>query len=145
MTEKVAATFDKCFISDRNAVRILIAVAEACGCEIDNLIINKTSICYYRQQFRQKLAENIKTIFGTSELTAAVLHWDGKLLQQMLYVQKVDRMAIIISNEGNEQILSIPALKSGTGIVQATAIVEVTFMKHKCLKLCFILQVFTNQ
>lgn len=44
MTPKLAAALDRSKISDRNAVHILIAIAEALGNDVNKLIINRTSI-----------------------------------------------------------------------------------------------------
>lgn len=59
-------------------------------------------------------------------MCATVLHWDSKLLETLLNVEKVDRLVIIKSDGENEKILSIPNIENGTGLTQATVIFEVT-------------------
>lgn len=81
ITEKLVATLDKCQVSDRNAVRIIAAVAESFSCDLSSLIINKTSIRQHRQRIRKKLSEKMKKVFSTSQLSAAVIHWDGKIMK----------------------------------------------------------------
>lgn len=71
------------------------------------------------------MAEKIKNVFSSSQLCAAVLHWDGKLLKADVQTEKVDRLAIIISEGDTEKILKIPGLEDGCGSTQATAIFEV--------------------
>lgn len=44
LTAKLTAAFDRCKISDRDAVHILIATAEALGKDVNELVINRTSI-----------------------------------------------------------------------------------------------------
>lgn len=130
INEKLVATLDKCQISDRNAVRIITAVVESCGCNPSTLIINRVSIHNYREQMRKKLSERIKNLFPSFQLCATVLHWDGKLLRDISKNKTVDRLAIIISDGEIEQILSIPGLEDGTGSTQASAIAEVPSMLY---------------
>lgn len=60
MTPKLAAALDRCKISDRNALHILIACAEALGNDVNKLIINRTSIRNSRLSFRKSRADNIR-------------------------------------------------------------------------------------
>ena len=59
-----------------------------------------------------------------TNLTAAVLYWDGKLLPDQCSSNLVDRLPIIVTNCGSEKILNIPMIQSGTGKDQAEAIYE---------------------
>lgn len=42
ITSKLASALDKCKLSDRDAVHILISTAEALGEDVNKLIINRT-------------------------------------------------------------------------------------------------------
>lgn len=122
ITEKLVATLDKCQISDRNTVRIISAVAEAIGnVDVSTLIINKKSINFYRQKIRKELSHKIKNLFHPSQMNAAVLHWDGKIMSNIHNTGKEDRLAIVLSSGKVEKILSIPA--------QAEMIAEVNTFK----------------
>lgn len=123
--EKLVATLDKCMVSDRDALRIIIATLEAVGIDVSTLVLSKTSIWNSRQKLRELLADKIKELFTAKELRAAVLHWDGKLLTSLTSEEKVDRLAIVVSSGDCEKILSIPAIENGTGLMQASAINEV--------------------
>lgn len=68
LNEKLVATLDKCQISDRNAVRIISALAKACGLDLNDLIINKSSINDHRKQLRKKLANRIHELFPSQKL-----------------------------------------------------------------------------
>lgn len=65
INEKLVATLDKCRVSNRNAVRIIISVAESLGIDPNSIIINRTSISDYRQQMREKLAAKVKEKFSS--------------------------------------------------------------------------------
>ncbi|XP_018787754.1 PREDICTED: uncharacterized protein LOC108968290 [Bactrocera latifrons] len=80
ITPKLAAALDKCKISDRNAVHILVAAIEALGYNVENFAINRCSIHNFRENLREQKAAEIKNIFKDRKLHAATLHWDGKLL-----------------------------------------------------------------
>ncbi|CAI6357650.1 unnamed protein product [Macrosiphum euphorbiae] len=70
------------------------------------------------------LANNIRKTFSTSELNAIVLHWGGKLLPDLTGKQTVDRLPIVITNNGSEQLLGVPKLLQGTLKAQAEAIYQ---------------------
>ncbi|KAL4091591.1 hypothetical protein QTP88_026257 [Uroleucon formosanum] len=111
ITDKMAATLDRCKISDRDTVHILLAPAESFGININELIINRTSA--------------LRVNFNPSQICPCVVHWDGKLLPSLSEKKLVDRLPIIISYKGIEQLLGVPELISGTGENQATAVYQV--------------------
>lgn len=49
------------------------------------------------------------------------MHWDGKLLEDLSGRQVVDRLPIIVSGQGVDQLLGAPKLVSGTGAALADA------------------------
>lgn len=51
-TPRLSEVFDRCKITDRNAIYILMAAADAFGCDVDKLVINRTSIQHRRKQLR---------------------------------------------------------------------------------------------
>lgn len=56
MTAKLFSALDRCKISDRDAVHIIIAVVEALKIEVSDLVVNRSSIKRYREQSRMVLA-----------------------------------------------------------------------------------------
>jgi len=125
ITPRLAAALDKCKISDRDAVHILIATTEALGHDVQDFIINRSSIQSYRKILREERATEIKKRFKNMKLEAAILHWDGKLLPALLGKETVHRLPVIISNGDTEQLLGVPVLQSGTGKEQASAVCEI--------------------
>lgn len=134
LTEKLVVTLDKCLVTDRNAVRLIIAIAEAFGIDVSTIIVNKTSVRSYRIQMRAKQVARIREIFMSEELQAAVLHWDGKILKDMKDPQGCDRLAILVTNGDDEKILAVPKLETGTGLRQATEIAEVRLVEENFSK-----------
>lgn len=120
LTEKVVATLDKCKLSYRNSTRIVTAVAEALGIDVQSLIITKTAMYDARRKIREKESERIKTLFKNEKIDRPmIVHWDGKIMPDSVECQKQDRMPIIITYGKNSKILNVPALPNGKGETQA--------------------------
>ncbi|XP_050535174.1 uncharacterized protein LOC126902191 [Daktulosphaira vitifoliae] len=121
LTDKLAAAFDRCRISDRDAVHILMATAESFGLDTSALIINKTSINNFRKRFRENRMKKISSNFNLSACPCTI-HWDGKLLLSLSGYQLVEILPIIVSNNNVEQLLDVPETSSGSGQSQAAAV-----------------------
>lgn len=63
ITPRILAALDKCKISDRTAIHLIFAVAEALGHSIDELILNRTTLRRIRQTNRVETAERVKNDF----------------------------------------------------------------------------------
>ncbi|KAL4141447.1 hypothetical protein QTP88_004085 [Uroleucon formosanum] len=124
VSEKLAIVLDKCKISDRNTVHLLIATAEALGNNVNKLIINRSSIRSARIEFRKERAKKIRQDYNLANEETVVVHWDGKLLPALTGKGLVDRLLIVASVNGHEQLLGVPALNTGTGSDQANAVYQ---------------------
>jgi hypothetical protein len=124
-TPRLSEVFDRCKISDRNGLYIIIAAAEAFGRDTENLIINRTSFQRLRNKFREERHTEIQHKFRMNDCKELVLHWDGKLLPALTGVEKVDRMAIIVTFQGKEQLLGVPEIPTSSGEQQAMAVYQV--------------------
>ncbi|KAL4126442.1 hypothetical protein QTP88_010664 [Uroleucon formosanum] len=124
VSEKLAVVLDKCKISDRNAVHLLIATAEVLGNNVNKLIINRSSIRSARIEFRKERAKKIRQDYNLANEETLVVHWDGKLLPALTGKGLVDRLPIVASVNGHEQLLGVPALNMGTGSDQANAVYQ---------------------
>lgn len=139
MTEKLAAVLDKCKVSDRNAVHLIISIAQALNIDVNTLTINRTSIRICREKLRKVRAATVKEIFQNTELNAAVLHWDGKLMRKLLQHKVTDRLPVLISDGNIEQLLGVPEMENSKGLTQARAISELLDdwgVSHKIKALC---------
>lgn len=74
---KLVAALDKCKLSDRNFVHILMATAEALGHNTEDLIINRTSIQRCRQKLRAERASVIRNERLTLQLEFTTVHWES--------------------------------------------------------------------
>lgn len=53
------------------------------------------------------------------------MHWDGKLLPDLVQHEVVDRLPVILSNAEIEKLLGVPKLEDGKGVTQANRIFDV--------------------
>jgi len=113
---------DKCKVSDRNAVHLLIANAEALDNNINKLIVNRSSIRCACIEYRMNRAEKIRRDYNLAKEEAVIIHWDRKLLPTLTGKTLVDRLPMIASINGLEQLLGAPALNTGTGREQANVV-----------------------
>lgn len=51
-----------------------------------------------------------------------MIHWDGKILPEIIGTGKVERLPVLIAQNGVEQLLGVPKLEDGTGSNIATAV-----------------------
>jgi len=124
MTPKLVATLDACKVSERDAIRILFATAEALGHDVSELIINRNSISRCRKHWRKNLGEDFYKKFSDLDLDNITVHWDGKMLPALTSKEKIDRLSVIIDYSEQEQLLGIPSIPSGSGENQADAIFQ---------------------
>jgi len=115
ITPRLAAVLNKCKISDRDTVHLLTAVAECFQVNCSEFVINRTSIKKVRENIRKQTSETIKTNFLNFDLNFVVLHWDSKLLPDLLNRKNVERLPIIVTAPNVEKLLGIPPLISGAG------------------------------
>lgn len=121
ITEKLSVLLDRCNISDRDAIRIVSATAEALGQDPQKLAISRSTFRVRRQKFREKRVHIIKKRFKNVDLQGAVLHWDGKLLPNILSKENVERLAVLISCGDEEQLIGVPQMDNNKGCTQANA------------------------
>lgn len=63
INERIVSALDKCMISDRNAMHLLGATAEALGHDVSKLVLNRTSIRKIRTANRKTIADFVKENF----------------------------------------------------------------------------------
>ena len=136
ITPVLVSALDRCKISDRKAVHIAAAVATSLGKDANTLNINRSSIKRARQLHRSGVAIDVKMNFKV-ELTNASLmvHWDSKLLPGLTGKEKIDRLPILVSGSGIEQLLTVPKLVNGSGEAVAAAVyAAIAAFEAQCIR-----------
>src|SRR6218665_3325061 len=112
-------------LSDRNATYVLAAAAHSLGHNVKDLHINRSSVHRERERYREEIGKNLKDQFKATPTSSLVVHWDGRLLQDLTGKELVDRLPVILSGLGVSQLLGVPKLHGGgTGEAQATAVAQ---------------------
>lgn len=138
LTKNVTSALNRSKVTDRQAVHLLAATAHSLGHSVDEMTISRSSIRRMRITHRQQCATDIKHQFITD--SPLIVHWDGKLLPDITGRGKVDRLPVIVTGKGVEQLLGVRKLPSGTGQAQASAVVSCLDewkLKDKVKGLCF--------
>ena len=122
ITPSVAAALDRTKITDRGAVYVLSAAAHSLGHDVSELNINHNSIWRHRREHRRNAPVALKEeLRGGCML---IVHWDGKLMQDLTRNESVERLPILVSGNGTSQLLNVPKLPNGTGSEMAKAVVK---------------------
>lgn len=128
ISPKLVAALDRCQLSIRDSVYILQAVVEALDLSCEDFPINKSSIQRIRTKTRKDRAESIKSDFHNNMPEMVTIHWDGKLLPGLdVRSFKEERLPILISFGGKEQLLAVPKLESSSGQNQAEAVLNALY------------------
>ena len=123
LTSPVLSSLDRTKVSDRRAVQMIAPIIHASGRAVEEYNVNRSSIQRQRKKHRVSRAAELKAQFDPQK--PLVLHWDGKLMGDLTGDQKIDRLPIIVSGCGVDQILCVPKLDSGTGKAMADAMIDV--------------------
>lgn len=122
LDNSVAASLDAAKLSDRKAAIVLTTTLKSVGCDPAEYNVNKSSIRRLRIKSRASRAQDLKVKFSAS--VPLTVHWDGKILEDISGSETVDRLPIILSGKGIDQLLGVPKLQVGTGEAIASAVHE---------------------
>ena len=116
----LSSALDKMNILSRKALFVLgELVATSLEYDINFINISRSSIHRSRRCLRSTMTSHLKYTFSTS--VHLTVHRDGKLMEDLICKKHVDRLPILISSVGMEQLLGVPKLASGRGETQAAA------------------------
>ncbi|CAG5073392.1 Protein of unknown function, partial [Cotesia congregata] len=112
LTPKLISALDRANVSSRNAMFIIAPILTSVGINIEDTTLSYSTIQRTRMMFRKDLAQGLKNDFKTHD--KYVVHWDGKILQDITGSKSVDRLPILLTAFGIEQLLGVPKMDSGT-------------------------------
>lgn len=138
INSQLASTLDVSKLSDRRATMVVTSTLKSAGCDPSEFNVNKSSIRRQRVKNRKAVAESLKSEFKHN--TSLTIHWDGKLIEDITGHETVDRLPILISGHGVDQLLAVPKLQHGTSEACASAIYEAINswnLNDKVKRLCF--------
>ncbi|XP_055852711.1 uncharacterized protein LOC129916649 [Episyrphus balteatus] len=97
---------------------ILLAV----GINIEDITLSYRTIQRTRMLLRKDIAQGLKDNFKTHD--KYVVHWDGKMLNDISGSRFVDRLPVLLTAFGTEQLLGVPKINTGTAENQVAAILS---------------------
>src|SRR6218665_2556577 len=90
-----------------------LTLAEAAlsfNCSAAEITVNRSTIRRQLKGCRANFAASIKNDFAVK--VPLVVHWDGKLLQDITGKEHVDRLPVLVSGHGVNKLLGVPKLTS---------------------------------
>ncbi|XP_074105382.1 uncharacterized protein LOC141531445 [Cotesia typhae] len=122
LTPEVIFGLDRANVSSRNAMFIIAPVLLAVGIKIEDTTLSYSSIQRARMLQREDIAKGLNDNFKTHD--KYVVHWDGKMLNDLVGSKSVEWLPVILTAFGTEQLLGVPKMNSGTADNQTSAILS---------------------
>jgi len=122
-SDEIANAADRLKLSDNQVTMLVSAVIKASGGNLDEFDISTSTTRRSRMCCRQKLAEEVMDSFRQNPPLFAAVHWDGKLLRDLLG-ESHERLAVLLSGEPEYRegkLLGVPSLTDSKGKTQADA------------------------
>ena len=109
---RVGPTADRLGLSNNQLTTITAVIANHAGGELDDLSLSKSTARRHRASGRRDGAQEVRDNFS---LTLGQVNFDGKLLDDLNGLQKVNRLAVLVVKETENQILGIAKTANATG------------------------------
>lgn len=125
--EEICSTADRLALSDNQTTAMVAAVLKAGGADLSDFTISTSTARRSRINARYSLSENYMKSFSEKPPKYLALHWDGKLLKDVLGANpgdSVESLAVLVSGSPQYQegkLLGVPFIESSSGIAQANA------------------------
>lgn len=132
VTPLLAATLDRTGVTSRNASHILLAFATGQGMKVDQMNLSSSAI--EQQRIKERCRADEKRRESIEFPNHLVVHWDGKSQSEVSLMKEgkknekkkevVERLPILVTGSGTEQLLECSKLSSGTGMNISSAVVR---------------------
>ena len=108
ITKDVAAALDRTKVTDRQAVFLLAATARGLGHNVSDLTLSRSSVQRARKLHCMEVVKYIKIRFPPN--VPLTVHCDGKLLPDITGRENFDRLPVLVTGAGIEQLLGVPKI-----------------------------------
>ena len=112
ITLQFSAMLDQNKLSDRSAMMVT-ETARTLGHSIEGLALNRSTIRRQRRTHRKAKASAIMDDFKLT--TPLIVHWDGKIMEDLKVKEKVDCLPVLVSLMGTSKLPRAPKIGAGTG------------------------------
>ena len=117
--QKVGPTADRLGLSNNQLTAITAVITNHGGGDLDDVSLSKSTARRSRASARTEAAQQIRDNFS---LNFGQINFDGKLLDDLYGSQKVNRLAVVVVKELENQILGIIKTVNAKGKVEAEAV-----------------------
>lgn len=121
MTSNLCAALDRANISSRYGTLIIANTLLSLNMNIENYNISHRTVHRSRIKFRKSIAVGLRNEFNIDY--RYVLHWDGKILKDIIGTQTVDRLPIVLSIADVQQLIGVPKMNKNHAETQTSAII----------------------
>ncbi|XP_074110901.1 uncharacterized protein LOC141535044 [Cotesia typhae] len=122
LTPALISALDRANVSSRNAMFIIAPVLSSVGVNVEDTTLSYRTIQRTRMLLRKDIAIGLKDNFKAHD--KYVVHWDGKILNDISESKFVDHLPIILTAFGTEQLLGVPKMNSGSAENQTATILS---------------------
>jgi len=124
------AMLDRSKMSVRYAAAVSLTLL---GDDAGTSVMSKSTIHRERVKFRQESQKDEELIHQIENMGPLTLHWDGKLLLNLICQERVDRLPVLVCAGNKEFLLGVPKIMTGTGLQQAIAVTDL-IKKYKLVR-----------
>ena len=100
------ASLDLAKLSDRGAAVVITPLLQNLRHHPENFKVSYSTIRRKRMKHQKAIAEGLKINFQSN--VPLTVHWDGKMLPDITRNEIVDRLPILVSGDGVDQLLTVP-------------------------------------
>ena len=103
---------DRTKLTNRVTTGFVASVLNAAGGDLNDFVISKDTVIRERNKRREVIATKVKSEFEAKKPKFGCLHWDGKLVDEMLGT-KDERLAVLVSGSPHfieGKVIGIPRL-----------------------------------
>ncbi|GBL92718.1 hypothetical protein AVEN_119108-1 [Araneus ventricosus] len=101
----------------------MVPIAAALGEDASSLSISRSTVHRVRKKARSEFVDVVAKNYAPKH--PITIHWNSKILRDIMGIEIVDRLPVIVSGDGEEKLLGVPKLQSGTGKNAAEAIYKI--------------------
>lgn len=138
LTSGLLSALDRTATSNEAAAHIIAETTLGLGHSLDEIVMSPSTIRRSRVKHRTKFTANLKRELHFAPYLEA--HFDGKILKDIVGKEKVDRFPVVVTGLETSHLLGVPKLRSGTGVNQADAVIEVLSewnVQNRIKSMCF--------
>ena len=117
--KKVGPTADRLGLTNNQLTVMTAVITNHGGGDIDDLALSKSTTRRSRITVRAAGADDIR---GSLECEVGQVNFDGKLLKDLDGMEKVNRLAVVLVQEEENQMLGLVHTENSTGKVEAEAV-----------------------